>query len=183
MSFFKKKSDGKNTFTLKGINPSGIDKKFNIGFDDDIIFEDEDTKKTSIEKLGISSLSKEPLLTIVVKEKTKLQTFISLFDIVKKTRLPLKTDIPCFGCRRRFTTPPLGVPIEYHPAIYISKNDSTKIKRITRTESNNGKSKYSDSIDEQNDFFEELSIKKDKVWSILHMFVHDTVANHHRYVF
>ncbi len=90
--------------------------------------------ETSLEKLGISSFRKEPLTTILTKEKTKLQTYITMIDLVNKKKLPIKTNIPCHGCRRKFSSQPIGIPIKYYPSEYASKNDPTKIKKLTINE-------------------------------------------------
>lgn len=144
-SFFngKKKTSKKTSeefiFNLQNIDVARIDKDFNmnvmknINDVNDLIFEPE-VESTSLEKLGISSLKTEPITTIVSKDKIKLQTFTTMKDYTTNMKIPLSTDIPCFGCHRRFKTVPLGIPIEYHPSIYISKNDCTRIKRITVTE-------------------------------------------------
>ncbi len=124
------------SFTLKNIDVARIDKDFsmtdmkNIGHTSDLVFDTED-KGTSLEKLGISSLKREPITTILTKEKTKLQTFITMIDHLTDKRLPQQTNIPCFGCHRCFDTIPLGVPIAYYPSVYISKDDPTKIKKLT----------------------------------------------------
>src|SRR6185437_17090806 len=106
----KKTSSEELTFTLKNIDVAKIDKNFinemrNIETTD-LIFDVEDEKGTSLEKLGISSLRREPMTTIVEKEKIKLQTFTAMIDYSTNGRLPLKTNIPCFGCHRKFSTIP-----------------------------------------------------------------------------
>jgi len=123
------------TFTLKNINMAKIDKDFNmeamknLGDNCDLIFETDEG--TSLEKLGISSLKKEPIITVFSKEKTKLQTYTTMIDIMSKKELPISTNVPCFGCRRKYKTQPIGIPIKYYPSIYISKNDETKTKKLT----------------------------------------------------
>lgn len=135
----KKKTNDDFSFVLRNIDVAKIDKDFNmgemknIGEPSELIFDVEE-EGTSLEKLGISSLRKEPIITIISKEKTKLQTFITMEDYKTKKKLPQKTDIPCFGCHRRFSTIPIGVPIDYHPSIYSSKNDPSKIKKLTINE-------------------------------------------------
>lgn len=97
---------------------------------------------TTLEKLGISSLRKQPMTTIINNEKTKLQVVFTLVDIKSGEKLPTTTKIPCFGCHRCFTTIPLGIPIEYHPSIYISKEDPGKIKKISINERTKLEEKY-----------------------------------------
>ena len=134
----KKAGSEELTFTLKNIDVAKIDKNFMNEMKTlettDLIFDIDDEKGTSLEKLGISSLKKEPMTTIVEKEKIKLQTFTTMIDYTTKKRLPSKTDIPCFGCHRKFSTIPIGVPIEYHPSVYTSKNDSSRSRNITISE-------------------------------------------------
>ena len=141
-TFFGKKSQAKKkddfTFTLNDIDVAKIDKDFNMNEmrnieTHDIVF-DTDDNKTSLKKLGISSLRHEPITTIIPKEKTKLHTFITMTDLASKKEMPQSTNIPCFNCRRHFTTCPLGIPIEYHPSVYKSKNDPSKIKKLTINE-------------------------------------------------
>lgn len=144
MSFFgkskkttKKKTDNEFTFTLSNIDVAKIDKDFNMermkefGCDitskNNIIFDE----GTSLEKLGISSLKREPIVTVISKDKKKIHTYLSLIDIVSGKKIPEETNIPCHGCRRKFKSQPMGIPIDFHPSYYVSKNDSTKIKRLT----------------------------------------------------
>jgi hypothetical protein len=126
-------------FNLQNIDVARIDKDFNmdemknIGEPIGLIFNLDD-HGTSLEKLGISSLKNEPIITYFPNDKTKLQMYITMKDVTSKQCLPRKTDIPCFGCHRVFSHIPLGVPIEYYPSIYTSKNNITKIKKITTNE-------------------------------------------------
>ena len=130
-----KKKTSDLTFTLNNINVAKIDRDFNmeemkkLGDNCDIIFETEGA--TSLEKLGISSLKKEPMITILPKEKTKFQTYTTMIDIMSKKELPTQTNIPCFGCRRKYKTQPIGIPIKYYPSVYISKKDDTRTKKLT----------------------------------------------------
>lgn len=138
----KKKSNGDDfTFTLSNIDVAKIDKDFNmekmkefgcdISSGKNIIIFDGGEEGTSLEKLGISSLKKEPLTTIVSKDKKKIYTYLSMVDIVSSKKMPDSTTIPCYGCRRKFSSQPLGIPIDFHPSYYVSKNDTTKIRRLT----------------------------------------------------
>lgn len=151
-SFFTKKRTKKTasvstandfSFTLRNIDIAKIDKTFNMTnmkniseTNSNLIFGTSSEEGTSLEKLGITSLKNEPITTIISKEKTKLQTFITMLDYMTHKQLPEKTEIPCFGCHRRFDTVPLGIPIEYHSSIYSSSNDPTKIKKMTNNELN-----------------------------------------------
>ena len=98
----------------------------------DLIFET--PKETSLEKLGISSIQKEPIVTVINKEKTKLKTFITMEDFSTKQCLPTSTIVPCFYCRRKFDTVPIGIPIDFHPSVYVDKNDPKRIKKLTTKE-------------------------------------------------
>jgi hypothetical protein len=138
----KKSTQDEFTFTLSNIDVAKIDKDFNMekmkefGCDitgkTNIIFDG--GEGTSLEKLGISSLRREPITTIVSKDKKKIHSYLSLMDIVNGKKIPESTNIPCHGCRRKFTSQPLGIPIDFHPSYYVSKNDPTKIKRLTTRE-------------------------------------------------
>jgi hypothetical protein len=126
-------------FNLQNIDVARIDKDFNMDEMKNIeepmgLFFNLDDQGTSLEKLGISSLKNEPIITYFPNDKTKLQMYITMKDITSKQSLPRQTDIPCFGCHRVFSHVPLGVPIEYYPSIYTSKNNITKIKKITTNE-------------------------------------------------
>lgn len=52
----------------------------------------------------------ESLKTILNNKKFE----IPMVDFLK-SKLPSRTNIPCFGCRRIYTSYPLGVPVEYYP--------------------------------------------------------------------
>ena len=148
MSFFAKKKKDKKCkessdefiINLSNIDISKIDKTFNVenirDFDTKTMTFDS-REHTSLEKLGISSIQKEPVKTILSNTKKKIHTYVSLIDIVSNKKLPEKTDIPCFGCHRKFSTQPIGIPIEFHSSYYKSANDPTKIKILTQTEKNN----------------------------------------------
>lgn len=138
----KKATNDEFTFTLRDIDITKIDKNFNMGEmkniggnndTNELIFDIID-EGTSLEKLGISSLHREPIITVIPKEKTKLQTFVTMTNFITGKKLPQQTGIPCFGCHRCFSTVPIGIPIEYYPSIYVSKNDLTKIKKLTVNE-------------------------------------------------
>jgi hypothetical protein len=137
----KKKANDEYNIILQNIDIAKIDKDFNIidikniNDSSELIFDvDEKNNTSSLEKLGIFSLKKQPIITIISKEKTNLKTFITMEDYKSKKKLPITTTIPCFGCHRKFSTIPIGIPLEYHPSIYLSKNDSTKIKKLTLNE-------------------------------------------------
>ena len=128
----KKKDEKEHTFVLKNIDIVKIDTNHNMhlinNYEKDMDIFDFD-KGTKINELGLSTIKKEPITTIISKEKTKLQTYIHMIDIVNQQNIPTSTNIPCFGCRRKYTTPPIGIPIEYYPSVYI-KNDGKKILTI-----------------------------------------------------
>ena len=136
----KKTTSDEFVFSLTDIDVVKIDKDFNMesikefGYDttgkNNISFVSEGT---SLEKLGISSLRREPITTFISKE-IKIQSYLSQIDIVTNTIIPEITNIPCYGCRRKFSTHPLGIPLDFHPSYYVSKNDATKIKRLTPKE-------------------------------------------------
>jgi len=137
----KKATQDEFTFTLSNIDVAKIDKDFNMDkmreFGCDITGKGimfDVSEGTSLEKLGISSLRKEPITTIVSKDKKKIYMYLSLLDIVSCKKIPSETNIPCHGCRRKFKSQPLGIPIDFHPSYYVSKNDQSKIKRLTTRE-------------------------------------------------
>jgi len=168
-SFFTSKKDQKKkvsaqrddfSFTLTNIDVAKIDNDFNIekmkefGFDltgKTIVFDS--TESTSLEKLGISSLRKEPIQTIISKDKKKICSYLSFVDINTRLKMESVTSIPCYGCRRKFSSQPLGIPIEFHPSIYVSKNDPTKTKRLTTREKEEIQNKDKNTIIEK-DYFD-----------------------------
>lgn len=141
MSFFKKKSGGKSknetfdTFILKNIDIPELDRQYVI--EEDFNSPVEPKKKetivssiTSLEKLGIQSFKREPLVTVISKDKFKLFTYVSMMDCVSQKKLPLKTKMPCFGCRRKYNSLPLGIPIRFVPSQYISNTGGKKTLTI-----------------------------------------------------
>ncbi len=123
-------------FILKNIDMSRIDKDY-ATFEDIVytpishsrrkITKENKIGETSIDKIRVSSFTKEPIITVVSKQK--LLFYVPLIDHVKKSRLPTSTSIPCAGCRRKYTTCPLGIPIKYHPSVYrvTTTNNEGKI--------------------------------------------------------
>lgn len=116
----KEKPKQKNTtvFTLKNINTTDIDKKYqlldklnDISNTNPVNVYTIEQDITSLKKLGISSLQYEPIITTFSKDKTKLQLYPVMW--CKSNTLPETTDIPCFGCRRKYKTCPIGIPINY----------------------------------------------------------------------
>ena len=79
---------------------------------------------SSINKLNSLSLNKEPNTTYIQKEKVTLYDYNIMFDINSETFLNICKDIPCFYCRRKFESAPIGVPIKYYPSVYILINNS-----------------------------------------------------------
>lgn len=117
----EKPKQKRTTFVLKNIDPSDIDKKYQLidKINNLNQISNEPTNVlpierdiTSLKTLGISSLQYEPITTIFSKDKTKLQLYPVMW--CKSESLPTQTDIPCYGCRRRYTTCPIGIPIDYH---------------------------------------------------------------------
>lgn len=138
----KKTCQDEFTFTLSNIDTAKIDKDFNMEkmreFGCDISGKSVDIGEgTSLENLGISSLKKEPLITVVSKDRKKIYTYLSMIDIVTNKKMPDITTIPCHGCHRKFSSQPIGIPIEFHPSYYVSKNDTTKIRRLTTKDREN----------------------------------------------
>jgi hypothetical protein len=131
----KKTQNDEFAFTLTDIDVPKLDTDFHIermkNIGDGIVFDMGES--TSLERLGISTLRREPLITTIAEDKRKIYTYVSLYDIVTKKQLPAKTNICCYGCRRRFTTQPIGIPIEFHQSVYVSKTDA-KIRRLTERE-------------------------------------------------
>lgn len=116
-NFKKIKKIPNTTFILKNIEPTYIDKEFQLIINDvssSINYNytiNKDT--TSVEKLGISMLKYQPIITIVSREKSKQKLYPVMMDINSSNTLPEKTTIPCFYCRRKYDTSPIGIPIKY----------------------------------------------------------------------
>jgi hypothetical protein len=83
-----------------------------------------DKNYTTIHKLNFTSLSSEPTLTYIQKDKYKLYNYNIMIDKNSETSLSNNCNIPCYYCRRKFDNYPLGIPIKYYPSLYIL-NDSS----------------------------------------------------------
>jgi len=142
MSFFTKKVD--TTFVLKGINPSSLDRNYGLNEIQKTIEKNEKTEKkntinvpdnisfgkrknqpeknmknitTQLESLGISSVPKEVLKTMVPSNTTTKVKIVTTFD--KDTDL---RKIKCFHCKHFVPDDalPLSLPLKYHPITKVS---------------------------------------------------------------
>ncbi len=69
-----------------------------------------------ISKDSATDLLKHCSTTLISNnEKLNIPVFQSNSKIFEQSFYPLQTDIPCFYCRQKFETCPLGLPIKYHP--------------------------------------------------------------------
>lgn len=71
-----------------------------------------------------------------IKNQTKVRIdggtvslYTPMMDIVNNKKLPEKTDIKCFWCRHSFTTPPLGLPLNWVPSTYEIKGEGSSFWR------------------------------------------------------
>jgi hypothetical protein len=142
MSFFTKKVD--TTFVLKGINPSSLDRNYGLNEIQKTIEKNEKTEKkntlnipenisfgkrknqpeknmknitTQLESLGISSVPKEVLRTMVPSNTTTKVKMVTTFE--KDTDL---RKIKCFHCKHFVPEDalPLSLPLKYHPITKVS---------------------------------------------------------------
>ena len=82
-----------------------------------------DKNYTTIHKLNFTSLSNEPTLTYIQKDKYKIYNYNIMIDTNSKIMLN-NCNIPCYYCRRKFDNYPLGIPIKYYPSLYILNDNS-----------------------------------------------------------
>ncbi len=172
-TFFKKKGKSKGTsedttFVLKDIDVAQIDKQYiELGEEFPSPFETVTKKKdtpnfsstTSLEKLGIQSFRKEPLVTVIAKDKVKFYTYVSMIDSVMQKELPLTTKERCHGCRRQYTTMPLGIPLKFITSEYISSTGGKK--RLTIKEKKKLVKDQKKASDENPGEVEELIVDND----------------------
>jgi hypothetical protein len=53
--------------------------------------------------------------------KGQVKLWRMMFDLSSRGPLPIHTQKPCWSCRNRFQTHPIGCPIEYHPHLSSGK--------------------------------------------------------------
>jgi hypothetical protein len=73
-----------------------------------------------------NKINKEEIGTTMFldQNKTKVLLRINMYDEVSNKQLPIYTDKPCWWCREKFKTSPLGLPLRY-----FAKDNNTKIKK------------------------------------------------------
>jgi len=91
----------------------------------------EEKNYTSINKLNFNTLSNEPTLTFIQKDKYKLYNYNIMLDTKINGILDYSTDIPCYHCRRKFDHVPLGVPVKYYPSLYIMIDNSLQTSKYS----------------------------------------------------
>lgn len=79
---------------------------------------------TTINKLNFTSLSCEPTLTFIQKDKYKLYNYQIMLDKNNNSFINANIDIPCYYCRRHHNNSSLGIPIKYYPSVYIVNNNN-----------------------------------------------------------
>ena len=79
---------------------------------------------TTINKLNFTSLTNEPTLTYLLKDKLKIYNYNIMLDTNTGTMMNNNCNIPCYYCRRKFENLPLGIPIKYYPSLYILNDNS-----------------------------------------------------------
>ena len=90
-----------------------------------------DKNYTTINKLNFTSLSCEPVLTYIQKDKFKLYNYNIMIDTNTQTLINNVCDVPCFYCRRKFDYIPLGIPIKYYPSLYILIDNSLQTSKYS----------------------------------------------------
>ena len=90
-----------------------------------------DKNYTTINKLNFNSLSSEPTLTYIQKDKFKLYNYNIMIDINTQNLVNHSCNIPCFYCRRKFEHVPLGIPVRYYPSLYILNDNSLQTSKYS----------------------------------------------------
>ena len=90
-----------------------------------------DKNYTTINKLNFTSLSCEPALTYIQKDKFKLYNYNIMIDTNTQTLINNVCEIPCFYCRRKFDYTPFGIPVKYYPSLYILIDNSLQTSKYS----------------------------------------------------
>ena len=90
-----------------------------------------DRNYTTINKLNFNSLSCEPTLTYIQKDKFKLYNYNIMIDTNTQNLVNCNCNIPCFYCRRNFENIPLGIPVKYYPSLYILNDNSLQTSKYS----------------------------------------------------
>ena len=108
-----------------------------VSFNNNVESEKNETSKlidknyTTINKLNFNSLSSEPTLTYIQKDKFKLYNYNIMIDINTQNLVNHSCNIPCFYCRRKFEHVPLGIPVRYYPSLYILNDNSLQTSKYS----------------------------------------------------
>ena len=141
----KKKSKKKNTFVLKGINSTEIDKKYGISLATNLEQKDYvPSNATTIDELH--SCNKQSFFFSFIDDSRR--HCITMIDSITKQSIQSTC---CFWCRHSFTAIPIGCPIRYtsNKIIQLHTSEITKEKyiinqkitnKIYENENNNKKS-------------------------------------------
>lgn len=86
---------------------------------------------TSINKLNFTSLTTEPTLTYIQKDKFKLYNYNIMLDINSEKFLNNENKIPCYYCRRKFDFVALGIPIKFYPSTYVIIDNSLQTSKYS----------------------------------------------------
>jgi len=118
---------------LKMINPDILDQKYN--------FSEYENKNMNCQKTNDSQGSSSYQKTKVYDQKENPSLFsyideakrdhictLSMKDVIKNEKLPLKTNLLCFHCHHSFSTIPIGCPIDYKSS-KIYKNYYSEITK------------------------------------------------------
>lgn len=118
-----KRKTSKLTFTLTGIDVEGI-LQYHYGGDVAGVEQiDGDIEKTTIldlnDDIGVSDIlhekgkiSKRSIL-FLDPHKSEVKLWGNMLDLTSQGPLPRFTNMPCWWCRNRFSTHPIGCPIRY----------------------------------------------------------------------
>lgn len=90
-----------------------------------------DKNYTTINKLNFNSLSSEPTLTYIQKDKFKLYNYNIMIDTNTQNLIDNSCNVPCFYCRRKFEYVALGIPVRYYPSLYILNDNSLQTSKYS----------------------------------------------------
>jgi hypothetical protein len=107
-------------FILFNLNLIEIDKKYKlIELCQNDFTENNNLETTSLDTIGINNLQKQPLITVIPREKLKQIIYPLLIEYNGKS-LPETWEFPCAYCRRKFKNVPIGIPIRFENEKFIT---------------------------------------------------------------
>jgi len=137
----KTRKSSKYVFTLKGINTDKIDQKYGITIVSNISQNiDQPMNTTTITEL--TELNKDSSIDIISfldESKRLFQCNVSMVDFYNKNCIEILKGYNCYWCRHKFSSNPIGCPINYisnkvikNYHSEVSKDDYTIKENITK---------------------------------------------------